>query len=57
MCLTFLKKVYVFIGLCNISNKVMIQTGCLLLAFFLFNQTGGRDVPIVDALVGSVNLG
>jgi hypothetical protein len=27
----FLKK----IGICNISNKVMIQTGCLVLAGFL----------------------
>ena len=46
----FLKK----IGICNISNKVMIQTGCLVLAgffaLFCFNQTGGRAVPFVTLL-------
>lgn len=34
MCLTFLKKEIVFPGICNMSNKAMVQT-CVCLQFFM----------------------
>lgn len=41
------KRVYVFTGLCNINNKVMIQTGYLLLAFFFLIKQVEEMYPLL----------